>query len=669
MMSSYACISKPGPVCMKQGRQYGTEPPFFIGKWSDYYIRALSYMEGECYDAALSDLHSAMKQRFKDSRTERYYGMHFMSYFPHREAGVIYFLTNRPGDAKKELLLSMSHCSTAKTKFYLKKSLKQILLDKDTEPGTPLILLDFQDKTNFQTSLSTLLVSGVVNDEHGVSSINISNKKIPLNSFEKQITFSKRIVLNPGINQIRIKAENILDEKSIQTLFIRLDQSGPLIVVRQFHLKLGFKCDVIDPAGISRIIVNGKEIKFTKGNKVSIHLKSNILETMLLNVFDAVGNSTETQFHLQDFKPKRFLTAMNSKGSVRMSDTQTNPVIKNIEISTKFDFSECTAYENTFDLQGKVKSYHPVSDFAIQLIHSNSQKNQMIPLETFKTSGCILSFHETIPLNSGKNIILMKVTDSVGNKKQKQLIINRERSEVFKLKYRMGIDVYPLTSGFVKRKPFLSQIFNFFMNKNKVSDTGKFPNEALFQSLLMEEISSPERFQIFISDHLQSMIEHVHENKKNNQSQKTGKAFSSLTGDIFVTNQGLEIVLKIIQNDKSEILSIVDSFENNFDLKSLQTIAKDLSDQLHDEFPLVKGKVVHVDGQDLDIAIEDDAKLFLNQRLLIYRKKDFRNNVCPFQSNSEFLKWAKVKKMTNGGCIAICDDVSLGDANALVVTH
>ena len=337
------------PLCIKGDRQYGNEPSFFIEKWTDYYIRDLSYMEGECYDAALSDLQAAMKQNDQDSRTERYYGMHFMSYFPHREAGIIYYLNGRLAEAKKELLISLSQHATAKASFYLQKTLKQILLNQNISPSKPGLQMEFPIDSDYQTNQPTLLISGIARDSHGISAIHISNKSVPIDIPEKRLQFSQRVSLNHGKNVIQVKVTNILDQDCIKTISIRRDQSGPLILVKQFSVNNGFQCDIIDPAGVDQVRVNGKAIEFSKGSKVSLHLKANGSETIKLQVFDNLGNSTDAHYHIQDFNHHSGFTAMNLSHSVHMSDSKGIIDVNKLDISLSPHLSECTAYENFID--------------------------------------------------------------------------------------------------------------------------------------------------------------------------------------------------------------------------------------------------------------------------------------------------------------------------------
>ncbi|KPA11825.1 hypothetical protein MHK_007974 [Candidatus Magnetomorum sp. HK-1] len=658
LITPYACRSIHPPVCMKEGRNYGNEPSFFIGKWSDHYIRGLSYMEGECFDAALADLNEAMKLKYQDSRTERYYGMRFMSYFPHREAGIIYYLTGRLAKAKKELRISLSHHATAKASYYLQKTLKQILLNQDTLLTKPTVQIHIPDVSDYQTNQSSLRISGIAKDIQAVSAIHISNESIPVIIPKKSIQFSQKVLLNHGDNFIQIKVSNVLDQECIKNIHIRRDRSGPLIVVKQFQASVGFQCDIVDPAGVDKISANGKTIDFSKGKKVALNLKTNGLECINLMVVDVLGNRTQAQFHTQDFNHNIHLTAMNNKHAVFVSDVKDSIDTTTLKLSIIPNLSACIAYKPTIDIKGKAISNRAICDLLIQIQSEKAKKIQIKPLQDYHSQGRILSFNESIPLALGKNTISITVIDSAGKSIQEQLTITRELSEVFKLKYRLGMEFHPLLSGFVKRQPSLKQLFAFLFSSFKDKDVNPFPEYNWFHSALIENVYNTKRFRVFLSHELKALIPDVDEKKFKCDSRHYNQPDYSVVGDFFTTKQGIEIVLKIIQKETSEILSIVDTFENVLDEKVLITAANHLSVQLHNLFPLIKGKIVNISDNKLKVSFEKDCKIMNGQQLIIFREQMNTHNkmICPFHKNTELLSWAKISQLSDSFCIAVMDD-------------
>ena len=74
------CAVTPAPTHVRDGREYGIIEETFRNRWWNYYQRAVSFAEGEFYQEALTDLREAVRQRTKDQRMARTYGMHFIEY-------------------------------------------------------------------------------------------------------------------------------------------------------------------------------------------------------------------------------------------------------------------------------------------------------------------------------------------------------------------------------------------------------------------------------------------------------------------------------------------------------------------------------------------------------------------------------------------------------------
>ncbi len=105
-------------VCIKDGKEYCRASGTFTYKWYDYYERALSCVEGECYQQALSDLDTSLKIRSKDERMALTYGMHLMDYFPHRKKGTIYYMMGDYEAARPELEQSIKEYPSSKAYLY-----------------------------------------------------------------------------------------------------------------------------------------------------------------------------------------------------------------------------------------------------------------------------------------------------------------------------------------------------------------------------------------------------------------------------------------------------------------------------------------------------------------------------------------------------------------------
>ena len=295
----------------------------------------------------------------------------------------------------------------------------------------------------------------------------------------------------------------------------------------------------------------------------------------------------------------------------------------------------------------------------IEVRHAHSKHFSIRPLKNIDSRARVLSFHEAIPLELGKNSILITAIDINGKSAQKQLTINREVSEVFKLKYRMGFECHPLFSGFVKKRPSIKQLFTYLFSSKKDVDLDRFPEFNWFHSVLIDKIASPKRFRVFLSKELKGIITDWHQKQDCDVSRQSNPPLYLLMGDIFITKQGVEVVLKIVQKETSTIVSMIDDFSDVMNVNSLTLSAKKLSDQLHTIFPLVKGKVSKIEINQLKVTFDKNANIRLGQPVILYRYQEGggRNFLCPNHFNSEFISLENINKLDNNYCTVIIDNI------------
>jgi len=77
------------------------------------------FAEGGFWKEAELDLKEAIRQREKDQQWARTYARNFISYFPHRELGIIYYKQGRYEEAVNELNISLSTLHSPRAESYL----------------------------------------------------------------------------------------------------------------------------------------------------------------------------------------------------------------------------------------------------------------------------------------------------------------------------------------------------------------------------------------------------------------------------------------------------------------------------------------------------------------------------------------------------------------------
>jgi len=269
----FGCLPHPPPAPVKNGKTYCRAQGNFTYQWYDHYERALSCMEGEFYQQAISDLDESLKLRDKDRRKDEArvltYGRHFMNYFPHREKGIIYFLTGKDDAAKSELERSVREYPSQKAYHYLDEVRKRIMKRKKVAVSTPRLLITAPSDGAW-TDKYTVTVSGIAADKQYVSKIDINQELVFIETSGQRIEFEKVLTLKQGRNKIDIIARNLLNGKVKQQLIIYVDKSGPVITVETFDPNSGLlKGYLYDYSGEMSLSVNGKRKPF-KGKRSSL---------------------------------------------------------------------------------------------------------------------------------------------------------------------------------------------------------------------------------------------------------------------------------------------------------------------------------------------------------------------------------------------------------------
>ena len=90
-------------------------------KFYNYYEKGLQYMKVGDFNRAIVEFKSAYSLQFEDTKKKRTYGTKFIEYFPHREAGICYYLLEEYDNARQELELSLSYKKSDRAEEYLGK--------------------------------------------------------------------------------------------------------------------------------------------------------------------------------------------------------------------------------------------------------------------------------------------------------------------------------------------------------------------------------------------------------------------------------------------------------------------------------------------------------------------------------------------------------------------
>lgn len=581
----------------KDGKLYGTTQGAFRHRWWNYYERGLSYAEGQFFQEALADLQSAAKQRDKDQRQARTYGMHFIDYFPHREMGVIYYETRNFEAAKTELELSVEQYPSAKALYYLDRVRKALIGNAGAHWPPPLLTLQTPG-SEMWTNQPKIVISGTAADDNFVSAVSIDNVPILIEGARKRIDFSKEITLSQGRREITVTAMNLMGKTASTKIILHVDQEGPMVTVEDIAVNVERKTVAVtgyvdDTSGVDRISLNGQKLKFRKSEAVYFKEEFPRREKAItLVTADTLGNETVAKFDIPQTSTLQSCTAgldsdrRLTAGLFGPDDTQP----PNVDIKDLTE--EQIVFLDRIYIAGQVNDDNGIENLTL---------NQT-PILTRK--GKSVFFSHLATLQEGENHIIVAAKDLSGNETQKMITIIRNVPQALKLAERLKVSVLPF-----ERQGELSPAANSF-------------HDNLTDALVEED-----RFQVVERNKLELILQ---EQKLSgtalidrNTAIRLGKLVAAkaiITGSIIETRNGIEIVGRMIDTETSEIIDTEDVYDEIKDLQAVIKMAKGMAIKFHMEFPLVGGIVLIRKGNDIFTDIGEN-KIALKRRLIVYREE------------------------------------------------
>jgi tetratricopeptide (TPR) repeat protein len=581
IMLTACAVNHPGPICMKDQTQYGLVDGAFRSRWWNYYERGRSYLEGECFEAAMSDMKAAIKQNDKDQRMIRTYGLHFVDYFPHRELGLIYYLLDNLDAAKSELEQSISQESSSKAHHYLDEVRKRQLKKQAKAINTPQLAIDIPKNEPIWTSKERICIKGTATDDQYISDIQIHGIPYDFQGAAKQVHFKKELTLNQGTYHIPIKIENLLGGTSNNLLTIHVDHQGPMIEIVSFEIMRG---NVLAVEGIvsdqytnNHLFVGQQKIDLTPGNKSSFQVKQAIApdqEQILLTAIDRAGNKTKAVLDLVE------ATQTFGKSYLASRDVYQDHLLwaqkkQDISLILSEWQKNNTVYSEKIYLSGCISSKAPLKSFIIN--------NQPVTINY----GRLVFFNIPFKLNEGENPIQLKLENERNQVLIKNIVFHRMIPELSQLDSRLHVSMNAL-------KTFNSEVHG----RNQ------------FQEKLIMSFVEQKRFFIIPKFHCNNC-------QLMDESKKTQVAHVSMTGQYVDSRYGLEVAVRLIDNETTQVLAVKDVYSDTKDKESIFRMVDSLSIRIHNEFPIAKGTIQHIADNHIQISLGKD-QLKAQNRVIIF---------------------------------------------------
>lgn len=568
------------PECVIGGKAYCVAEGNFTGQWYDYYERALSCIEGECFEPAIADLGEAIRRRTRDQRRARTMGMHFIDYFPHREKGLAHYLLGEYEDAKAELEVSIRQYPSEKAWFYLDKTRKRLMEIEHPPVSAPAIIIDtprIAADGAAWTRDDPVSVAGRASDtEQYVTDVTLAGNPVFMESSGKHVSFSEDLILDEGTHSIPVAAKNLLCGETERRVVIHVDRTGPVIAVGAFEPGGHIRGKVFDESGEIRVYADGRLVASGKGTTVEFDaVLGRETRTVVLTATDRLGNETEMRVdpNFRSGGPSAVLLAANRVDEMSDSGRGIAAIERtgagHPEITLKGWADHETVFRESVRIQVDIAGDADIREFRV-----NSQTRPLGGI------GRTVSLSHFARLRRGENVLRISVSDITGKSGEKEIVITRKTPEAFKLRHRYGLAMHPFEQ----------------------SETT--PESALFHHRFLEDLLSRSRFRVLVREELADMLDSMSFRDTLGTEGMGEDANAVMLGVVYGTRAGVEIAARMVDIESRETIATADVYSDSGDVRTMASLAKKLSEKFHRYLPLIDGKITGIGGKDLVIEPE-----------------------------------------------------------------
>jgi len=601
------------------GKEYGVTSGLFRDRWWNYYERGVSFSEGGFYQEAISDFETAIGKRKNDQWRSRAYGMHFVNYFPHRELGKVYYQLNMYGEAIEELEASLNTAESAKAKYYLNKARKGLLEETKKDQSPPTLRISSPIGGEITNSFSVKLV-GEVEDDSFVSSISINTFPLFLELSAKKVLLERKLALKRGINEIKVKASDLIGKNTESTIIVIVDREGPLITIED-QKTLGRKVMVsgfiTDSTGISTFTVDGRRVPLTQGlqrNGREMDFQQEVelpegADNIVLKAEDIAGNVTtanlfanevpqasKVQKSVTDTRALPLLTSYLSNSAVIIPSQyalQEDLFDKNHPNIIIKDLSESqTVYYDTLFLEGEVRGNNKIRSLTI-----NEE-----PI--LKKEGKKIFFNHLVKLKDGLNRFSITAVDIFGNETHRAINVIRKIQKIRQLGSRMSISLLPIK------------------NEGEQSVLGAVVDDTLTAAFVNQK-----RFRMIERERMEEVLRELELGQTElvdvETASRIGKivvADAILTGSIYETKHSIEVLTRLVNTETSTIMAAMDVFDEDKSMSGLKTIMEGLALKYKNSFPLLEGLIIKKEGEVILIDLGNNKNIKPDMGLILFRE-------------------------------------------------
>ncbi|HNT34422.1 MAG TPA: CsgG/HfaB family protein [bacterium] len=210
----------------------------FRGEWFDYYNRGMHRLRSGDTESAEGDLRRALAQRPGDFDSVRTYGVHFQSYYPHRELGILALERGDWEDALRELESSYQKAPTSRGIHFLNEARRMKIIRSDLDHSDPVVAIELTAGKTL-TNQRHFQVKGTVEDDTYVAWISVNDEPVFFELSEPKRSFDEIVSLVPGKNIITVSANDLGGRSSEKSIEVELDIQGPSLSLDETRVVAG----------------------------------------------------------------------------------------------------------------------------------------------------------------------------------------------------------------------------------------------------------------------------------------------------------------------------------------------------------------------------------------------------------------------------------------------
>ncbi len=588
------CTTADNSAYNRDGVQYGVTEGVFRGRWWSYYERGASFLTGKFYDEAIADFETALINRKEDSWRARTYGLHFTQYFPNRELGVAYYYMERYEDAEEQLERALEMVDTARGHHYLSLTRRALIargaLEDKAAPG---ISTDAGESALLSDHIMPIRIAAA--DDLGVAEVRLNARVLPQRAEQDSVEFMEQLQLQEGTNEIEVAVTDLADKVKTEKRSLTLDITGPTIglftptdamVTDMSTLSIEGVC--VDKYGIKEIIVNDQkvadgngEIKLPFASTVSIVPGEN---RILITARDMAGNETYSQvmvYHgeqkdvaahlwlLKQRAPELLMLAQEG-GAAPLPDvpaTGDKIVLK----SPRPD--KPNRHNRAVRVSGEINTASGVAELVI-----NDQPFDQLtgaPKEVFSRRVPIQD--EKLLEQGGRMKVAVAAKDKDGQAMTEEVDVELRPVSLNTLESKMPVAVMAFEGH---------------------ETEAALPEQM--RLMLEEQLLARKRFRTLDRIQLQAVLTEqqlaaaLANPAEAIQIGKVTPAHVLLLGDVFQHSDGVELKVRIVSTETSDVISIIDGYAKQQDGEGFKAACESLAVQLEKLYPRMSGELLAV---------------------------------------------------------------------------